>query len=214
IGGGGGGGTSFPSTTFPDSIVNESINKESNTTDTITEEAQAAITGHWAEKEATALAQKGIIKGKNGSYALEDNVTRAEFTAMLVRVFELDELTYNGDFADVSGNEWYAGVISAAYNQGLFDGSNGKAYPNNNITREEAVKLLVCFIEKYNGQIESTEIVSFKDSAAISEWAEKYVSKAVSGGFIKGMGNNEFMPKGTLTRAQAMVMLYRVIFDA
>ncbi len=214
-GGGGGGGASFPSTTFPDSIVeNENTNQETNIADTITREAQAAIAGHWAEKEATVLAQKGIVKGKDGSYALEDNVTRAEFIAMLVRVFELDELPYSGGFADVSGNEWYAGVISAAHSQGLLNGSGGKAHPNNNITREESVKLLVCFIEKYNGQIESTETATFEDSEAISEWAEEYVSKAVSGGFINGMGNNEFMPKGTLTRAQAMVMLYRVIFDA
>lgn len=170
------------------------------------------IRGHWAESQIKALAEDGIIKGKEDKvFAPEDKITRAEFTAIVRRTLDFNLTDYSGEFADISGNEWYAQEIAAVVQSGLMSGdTDGNFRPNDLISREEMAKVIVnAYILKYGDIAESS--IAFDDMGDVSGWAVSYVNKAVSAGLMNGQGNNLFAPKADSTRAESAAVVYRLL---
>lgn len=54
----------------------------------------------------------------------------------------------------------------------------------------------------------STNSVSYKDVSA-THWATSEIQKAQSAGIMNGMGNTQFAPEGSITRAQMATIAYR-----
>ncbi|MEW8985723.1 MAG: S-layer homology domain-containing protein, partial [Bacillus sp. (in: firmicutes)] len=77
------------------------------------------------------------------------------------------------------------------------------------ITREKMVVMLTRALKIDLSH--SSASLGFKDEALISQDAKAAVVYAVSKGLIKGTTDNKLDPAGTLTRAQAAIVLYRVI---
>ncbi|WP_214607701.1 S-layer homology domain-containing protein, partial [Mycobacterium tuberculosis] len=76
------------------------------------------------------------------------------------------------------------------------------------INREQAAKMLVNVVGEINATNSS---VNFSDSKDIAPWASEDVKIATSLGLIEGYPNGSFLPKGHLTRAEAAVLIYRLI---
>ena len=95
----------------------------------------------------------GIINGyPDGTFGPEKNVTRAEFTAMLMRTLNLGGIgakTAAGlPFTDVddsdSGINWAIPDINTAYARGIINGYDDQTFrPNANVAYEEAIKMIV-----------------------------------------------------------------------
>lgn len=176
-----------------------------------TDALKAELEGHWAENEISTLIDKGIVNGSDGSLKLTENITRAEFTKLILSGIGAEPTEYRGTFNDVSADDWFAGYLQTAADMGIVEGYEGNASPNQAITREEAVKIMMTALATQEEvQYDNTEL-NFSDSAEISDWAEQYVAKAVELGLINGMEDNTFQPNGNTLREQAMVMTYRVM---
>ena len=100
-------------------------------------------------KAVDKLSNIGIIQGRgDGAFAPVDKTTRAEFCAFLARAngynanyYEPKELP----FPDVPKDHWATGYISFCYENGYINGyENGTFQPNNYVTDEQAVKMIVC----------------------------------------------------------------------
>lgn len=169
--------------------------------------------GHWAEKEIFELYDKGIVNGKSEhSFDPDGQVTRAEFMAILVRAMGLDQATFAGEFNDVSSDKWYADVLAAAKKNGLLEGSNGNANPEQAITREEMVQIIVRAYEKVCGEIKvGGGFLDYNDAGAISDWAQMAVIKASEIGLVNGTGDGCFSPAANTTRAQSAVLIVRLM---
>ena len=174
---------------------------------------KAELQGHWAQQEIAQMVEDGIVNGvSENSLGLAQTTTRAEFTALLVRAMGLPQTGYNGEFADVSGNDWYAGVFAAAKGKGLVQGSDGNANPNALITREEMACMLVRAYELKTGSVGTNgSDGSFTDAADISDWARTAVAQAKELGLLNGMENGAFAPKENTLREQAIVAVYRLL---
>lgn len=170
------------------------------------------IKGHWAEKDIEDMASWHIIKGVNeDNYLPEGNITRAEFTVLLVRSLGLDTTEYDGMFNDVSKDNWYANPVQAAVVHGLIKGFEGKFRPEDGISREEMAVLMIRAYESAGGKVKEGEISPvFSDESEISTWAQDAVMKASSLGIVKGTGGGNFAPGENTTRAQAAVVLSRI----
>ncbi|MNN61681.1 hypothetical protein D3C81_1769270 [compost metagenome] len=57
----------------------------------------------------------------------------------------------------------------------------------------------------------SSALSAFKDRSKIQNASAEFVAKAVQEGIILGMTTTEFQPQGNATRAQAAVMLQRML---
>ena len=157
------------------------------------------------------MIDKGVVKGTNGTLALTTNVTRAEFTVMLLRAFGMQETPYKNSFQDVKGEDWFAGYLQTAVDNEILIGSDGYADPDGLLTREQAVKIMIKAMETQQ-EIQYTDNRSdFADGDSISDWARPFVDTAVSMGLIKGLEDNRFMPQANTPREQAMVMVYRTL---
>lgn len=94
------------------------------------------------------LAKYDIIKGyEDGTFRPDAPVTRAEFTAMTVRYYDLfHDMKYPANttkYPDVSGSYWAVKDISFATNEKWLNGyADGSFKPDTNITRAEVVTVV------------------------------------------------------------------------
>lgn len=155
-----------------------------------------------ADKAYTAvsvLSNLGVINGyEDGSFKPENNVTRAEFTAMLMRTRGLGSLgsteTENLPFPDLTQASWAIANIRTAHSMGIINGyEDGTFKPNNNVLYEEAVKMIVCALGYGNFGTEG------------NTWFAKYITTAQSLGILNNSGGVTGTPA---TRATIAQMLY------
>ncbi|OBZ09180.1 S-layer homology domain-containing protein [Bacillus sp. FJAT-26390] len=176
------------------------------------------ISQHWAKADIELLASKLVINGvTDNTFAPNSNITRAEFAALLVRSLGLASDASSAAFTDVKSSDWYAGVVGAAVKAKLVDGFDGNRFkPNDTITREQMAVMVTRAIAAAGitsgastGQNEP--LTKFKDHAAISSWAQAAVAEAIEANIITGLTADTFAPSEKATRAQASVMLKRLM---
>lgn len=95
------------------------------------------------------LSSLSILNGyEDGTFGPEKDITRAEFAAVVCRALNM-ESSANGakgatPFADVPADHWASGYINLAAGQGIVNGyGDGNFGPEDNVTYEQAVKMLV-----------------------------------------------------------------------
>ncbi|MBQ2742847.1 MAG: S-layer homology domain-containing protein, partial [Oscillospiraceae bacterium] len=97
----------------------------------------------WAADAINALAEDGIIKGTSeNTFSPAANITRADFTILLVRAFEL-ESDNTENFADVAAADYFASELAIARNTGIVNGIGDNKYaPRNTITRQDMMVIV------------------------------------------------------------------------
>ncbi len=167
----------------------------------------------WAEEYIEGLAAAGVVSGRgDGIYAPLDNVTRAEFLMMLVKALGIDTTGATCDFPDVIAGEWYYEAVAAGTSFGLASGyGDGNFGTTDLITRQDAAVMLNNAITKSGKTLEEiNESIDFADKADISDYAADDVDVLVKAGILSG-SNGSFMPKSNTTRAEAAVMISKIM---
>jgi hypothetical protein len=177
------------------------------------------MNGHWAKQDVEMLASKLVVDGvEKGTFAPSASVTRGEFAALVSKGLGLTQDAKNADrFTDIKESDWYAGYIGAASKAGIVDGFEDVTFrPQNQITREEMAVILAKAYAFTGKAIElvgnnATYISTFKDSEQISEWAQQSVAKTIRAELMNGVESGLFVPKAQATRAEAAVVLKRML---
>ena len=178
------------------------------------------IIGHWARSEIEYMAAAGYVDGVGeNQFSPETKITRAEFTAILVRLAGLEPGAEAAEcFADVPADAWYRGLVGAAARAGLVLGASENSFaPDELVTREQMAVILVRFMTKNDAAAPAAEageaglLSGFGDSGEISSWARTSVAQAVKGDLMAGRDAGRFAPRGGATRAEATVVLYRAL---
>lgn len=175
------------------------------------------IQGHWAQSEIEQLAAQQIIDGvDDASFKPEDQLTRAQFVTILTKALKLESKGDSKDFADVGTNSWYNKAVYAAYEEGIVSGvAEGSFAPEQNITREQlAVMMVNSYLyatHKKLSDITTSGEKLFADDANISTWAKPYVKAAVQLGLLQGYDETSFAPALDSSRAQAAVVIVRLL---
>ncbi|MBB6634426.1 S-layer homology domain-containing protein [Cohnella thailandensis] len=189
--------------------------------------AFADLQGHWAQKDLQLLANKRIASGdEDGRFSPNRPMTRAEFTALLVRSLGL---TGTGEpvfgFADVAPGAWYAAEANAAAEFGLVQGDEaGRFRPSEEITREQMAVLLARAMELVRQSLEngsssavgappsaSANLAGFADAGRVSPWAAEALNRLLSEGILNGTSETSLSPQGLATRAEGAVLLERML---
>jgi hypothetical protein len=170
---------------------------------------------YWAYLEIDDFLSADIIDGTvvyEDNYPIvtinpEGNITRAQFTKMIVNAMDLKLKGTAQTFSDVKTSDWYAPFVAIANSHGIIKGVNGKFNPKDNITREQmALMIYRAFDETVTFK---TGGKSFTDVKPGNEAAEA-ISKAAANEIVKGYGNL-FKPKNLATRAQGIIMIRRAL---
>ena len=119
------------------------------------------------------------------------------------------------DFNDVNASDWYADAIAWASEAKVVNGiGNGKFAPNEPITREQLAAMLYRYAQYKGYDVsvgEDTNILSFNDAAAISEYAVPAIQWACGAGIMNGKSGNMLDPMGLATRAEVAAMINRFV---
>jgi len=175
------------------------------------------VENHWAGSEVEWLASKLLVKGMSESHFSPDaSITRAEFAALLIRALGLHERA-GSSFSDVQSSDWFAGYAAAAAKVGLIEGyEDGTFRASQTISREEMAVLALraaSFLEKQGNTAPLTALAPFSDGGAVSGWARQAAAFAVEEGIMKGLTSTSFAPQEQATRAQAAVILKRLLIQ-
>lgn len=170
----------------------------------------------WAALAIEELTAKGILKGVGGNlFAPLKEVTRAEFITMIARAFNLPLENASADFSDVQAAHWAYSYVAAGVENGLVNGvGGGKFEPNRSITREEMAIIAANALTKFKGKAVADAdavLAGFKDNSSIASYAKDAVALLTQEGIVKGMTADTFVPKGIANRAQAAVIISKIL---
>ena len=195
------------------------------------------FTGWYADKELTKKITKITMKGDKTVYAGWEltpvpeafdgdhtayiigyvdgtvkplaNITRAEVATIFYRLLNDEERekhkTTNNNFADVDPSAWYNTPTSTMAAMGIIGGyPDGLFHGNDNITRAEFAAICA----RFDKNSKNTK-ADFSDISG--HWAELDIAIAVNNGWIVGYPDGTFRPNQTITRAEAMALINRVL---
>ncbi|MGO4547976.1 cadherin-like beta sandwich domain-containing protein [Paenibacillus sp. 2TAB23] len=171
------------------------------------------ISGHWAEAEIRKAVADGWVSGyPDGSFKPKREVTRAEFVLMLAKSqgWKESDAESVAKFSDIDNiGEWAQTAVSMAVQMGMINGyEDGSFRPNQPITRAEMTQMI---IRTLGMSVELDQSTSFADNSNISAWSLPYIAEAVKRGLVKGLDNNRFEPNRKASRAEAVVILTRLL---
>ncbi|MCK9478898.1 MAG: S-layer homology domain-containing protein [Firmicutes bacterium] len=222
-GGGGGGGTTFfvPAVpiTIPDKpetmpeIIDEASGELGDAPIEITK-TFPDIDGHYAKEAIEILASIGYLDNIADTVFEPDRpIVRADAAALIMRASRLKVMSYDGIYTDIDTSSWYADYLQTAYDTGIAQGDSNQFRPNDSITREEFAKIIVTMFEGVSGRKIDRGFVAegFDDFGSMSDWAVPYISKSINQGLFKGTTDTIFDPQSSITRAQAVLVVKRVI---
>ena len=169
------------------------------------------IAGHWAEDYIKRATAKGIVSGyPDGTFKPNNPVTRAEFTVMLAGAMKLEGTGAALTFTDHDQiGRWARQAVAQAAQAGIVIGySDGSFRPNAQITRAEMAMMIARALKQ---QLNDNASTGFADDEAIPQWAKGAVEAIRKLGIVDGRGANRFVPDEKASRAEAVVMLVRML---
>ena len=167
----------------------------------------------WAEDSIGFLAEKGIINGVSDTeFAPQNNIKRADYMILLVRMLGLDG-EFEDNFDDVSSDKYYYNAIGVAKNMKLTSGvGDNKFNPEKSITRQEMFVMAYRILEMQNIALETAgreELEKYKDNNLIAEYAIEPLAVLVKNNLVSGSDGN-ISPLGNATRAETAVLIKRL----
>ncbi|GAA0435191.1 hypothetical protein GCM10008983_09700 [Lentibacillus halophilus] len=158
----------------------------------------------WAADAINRFANTGVIDGyEDGSFGVNDNLTRAQAAIILVNAKDLekpDSDAVTNYFDDIQPDHPYADYIAAAGKSGIMSGSDGAFMPDKNLTRQQMASVLVSAFNLESGE-ESVDInlsnVSSSHEDNVQVLADLKITNQLK----------DFSPNENISRAQFSVML-------
>ena len=166
-------------------------------------------TVEWAKDAIISLAEKKIISGKGeNKFCPNDNITREEFTKLIVSAFLQDVPEAAISFGDVAENSWSYPYIAKAYGAKIISGYSTEYFgAKENITRQDMAVILYRAAKHRKIVFEMTLDKRFTDEAVIPAYALDAVNALFNAEVISGMSEAEFGGASFATRAQAAKMI-------
>ncbi len=162
----------------------------------------------WAEEAISVLAKKEFVNMPEKNLFLPGkNITRGEFAYFLVRTLGLEN---EGEelFADVDADSFYAKEIAVGKAAGILQGVGEDCFaPEAEISRQDMMTLIV----RGMGLKGKTDLSGFSDIQKVAEYAAESVEIMIANGLIEGNADGTINPLGNTTRAEAAIIMYRIM---
>ena len=180
-----------------------------------------ALTGvsAWAEVEVSRAETAGLVPDTFDRLAAQEDVSRAEFCNVILRLFEeatgrMAELQTDSPFADTDDP-----IVVSASALGLVSGrGDGTFDPDATITRQELCVMLGNVLRQMPGdpgQADVDALRAYADAGVVAAWAQNDVAAMVDSGVISGItqgdGSITLSPEDTTTREQSLILAVRFL---
>ncbi|MEM1425282.1 MAG: S-layer homology domain-containing protein, partial [Cyanobacteria bacterium P01_H01_bin.130] len=171
------------------------------------------VTGHWAEAFIKALIERDIMKGfaEDGTFRPQNDLTRAQFAALLIKAFSLPLKRSPARFWDVSGTFWGASAIDRCYRMGFLSGfPDGSFRPNDPLTRAQATVALVNGLGMTGGPLDLLGL--YGDRTDIPDYAKDEIATATLRRLVVAHPDtSRLRPNQPMTRGEMSAALYQAL---
>ena len=160
----------------------------------------------WAQEQVSAAIAENLVP-QNLQSNYTQAITRAEFAALVVRLYENQRgtITGRGSFVDTTD----VNVQKAAYIGVVLGIGDNRFAPHDTLTREQAAVMLARLADAIDNPL-SRRVATFVDNVTISFWAIESVGQVQASRIMEGIGGNRFDPQGSYTREQSIVTIMRL----
>ncbi len=158
---------------------------------------------------ASEQAHPAYISGySDGSFQPNRALKRAEAAALFFNLIDQPaaQASYRLNFKDVQSDVWYYEAVMELAQQGIISGyQDGTFQPDAAINRAEFVTIALRYANIAEGGT-----AGFPDVSE-TNWAAGAISASVEAGFISGYPDGTFRPEQSITRAEAVTVLNKII---
>ncbi|NUU60761.1 S-layer homology domain-containing protein [Paenibacillus agri] len=166
---------------------------------------------HWAAAAIQKAVAAGFVNGyDDNTFRPNKDVNRAEFITMLARALQLPENSDSVTFKDMDKiPAWAKSYVAQAVSKGIISGYNdGSFRPEQKLTRAE---LTVMIVRSLGITVDPKAKLTFADAKDVPAWAAPYIAAAANEGLVGGVGQNQFAPNRTATRAEAVTIILNLL---
>ncbi|MBR2471400.1 MAG: S-layer homology domain-containing protein [Clostridia bacterium] len=166
----------------------------------------------WAADAIGTVTSQGIANKFGNEFKPGEAITRADFAGWLIRTLGLSaEATDN--FADVAADEYYAKEIAIGKAIGVLNGVGNNNYdPKAPISRQDLMVICTRGMKLVKElKLDTSALDVFSDNALIADYAKEGITGMVTEGIIKGNADGTINPLGNTTRAEAAVIMARIL---
>lgn len=162
---------------------------------------------NWTTSALENAVKNGLLKGDGDRIMPDDNITRAEMAAIIVRAFGAKKTADISKYTDVERDQWYYDELAKAVAMGAFHGDGDKMNPRNNITFQECFTVLaqVFYLTYYDANT-SVLAEKFTDGSEVADWAKEFAALIVENGYWDGI-DGKLLPTTYITRSQFAVLM-------
>ena len=161
---------------------------------------------NWTTTALEIAVKNGLLKGDGERILPDDNITRAEMAAIIVRAFGATEKTNIDKYIDVEKDKWYYEELSKAVAMGAFQGDGNKMTPQVNITFQECFTVLSQVFHLRYHEPDLSVLDQFTDGGEASDWAKEFAARIVQNGYWDGI-DGKLLPTTYITRSQFAVLM-------
>jgi len=182
------------------------------------ESSYTDIEKHWAKAEIELMAARHIIEAaSNSQFGPDEKVTRAEVVRMLVNLLRYDldssvslDSPKSASFKDVGTDDPYFEYVETALKHGIIKmSSDGNFYPKDIVIREQLTTMIIRALGIEAGSDPSA--LPYGDRENIPAWALGSIAAAYERGYIQTINGKDFGVGYSATRAQAVVIIKRIM---
>lgn len=186
----------------------------------------------WAEPDVMTASAAGLMPDTFAALAAKSSVSRAEFCAVALNLYEAERQTTVKRTSKVYFDDCDDPDVNTAYEMNLVSGRGNAVFaPDESVSRQDLCVILDSVREKceVSKPAATVSTSSFPDGGEVRDYAVSATETMLSTGIIKGVEasvSNDpeqsgqtvtlLQPQGTATREQALIMASRFLdaFDA
>jgi hypothetical protein len=168
---------------------------------------------HWAKDFIAELAAMEIIEGfPDGSFRPDQQVTRAQFAAIIAQAFERAKVRKALNFRDVSSGYWAFNAIREAHQTGFLTGSGNQFKPNQALSRLEAMLAIARGLNyTVTGSTEAI-LAAYSDATSIRQDVRSAIAALTERGIVVNYPNVETLNADKVaTRAEVCALIYKAL---
>jgi len=168
---------------------------------------------HWAKDFIAELAALQIIEGfPDGSFRPDEQLTRAQFAAMIAQPFKKIKVRPAMAFRDVSTAFWAYNAIQQAYQMGFLKTFSNEFRPNASMSRLE---VLLGFAEGLDYNVSGSPdaiLAAYTDAGMIRNDVRNAIAALTERGIVVNYPDVETLnPEKVATRAEVCALLYKAL---
>lgn len=158
------------------------------------------------------LLARGVLSGVSDTEFKGKLAINRAMLAQVLMTISKDKSVGLIDYEDIKGDEWYADAMTWALTHGIYKGYTDKTVKAaQNITRQEFASVIYNFIKEHKINMPKIKNFNYKDQDQIASWALNQVKYLDEIGLVSGENMENYNAKGTYTREELALTIYKII---